>query len=136
DRLFGESVVTHEFVSGVPLCADCAGLGRQRRNNNVKAPRQKRLINDCIASDSVRAEDPRFSRRDRLGRDDGDTGAAPLARGLFIIAVVALDEARPATIGIGLLFRKPEVGAFEGVVIGLNELLVREIRTTLLRSEL
>src|SRR5437016_9518734 len=122
-------MLRQELISGIPLRAHCAGLRREWRNDNVKTSRQKRLIDGCIASDSVGAEDPRFSGRDRLRHNDGKAGEAPLARCSFIIPVIALDKAGAATIGVSLLFLEPEICAFEAVIIGFDELLVCEIRT-------
>jgi len=109
-------VVGHELVSVVPLRMHCAGLRGERRNDDVKATREQRLIDYCVASDSIGAEDPRFPGSDRLRHDDGEASEAPLARRCFIIAVLALDEARAATIGVSLLFPEPEIRAFEAVI--------------------
>ena len=78
-RLFGQPVLGHELISGVPLRAHRAGLRGERRNNNVKTSSEQRLIHDRIASDGVGAEDPRFSGRNRPGHNDGEACDAPLA---------------------------------------------------------
>src|SRR5205823_1506513 len=57
----------------------------------------------------------------------------PLALRRFVVAIVALDESGPATIGVGFLFREVEVRSFETVVIGLDEFVIREVRTFALR---
>src|SRR6266550_4488133 len=95
----------------------------------MKAAGQQRLIDRGVARHGIRTKDPRLSRRDRLWHDKRESGEPPLACCSFVVAVVALDEARAATIGVSLLFLEPDIGALQTVIIRFHELLVCEIRT-------
>ena len=52
-----------------------------------------------------------------------------MAGGRFVVAVVAIDEAGTSAIGPCLFFFKPNIRAFEAVVVCLDKLVARELRT-------
>src|SRR5689334_22405365 len=94
----------------------------------MKAAAQQRLINGGVASDCVSSKRPRFPWRGLLRHHYRDAARPPLARTFFIIAIVTFNAARSAAIGVSLLLVQPEVRAFEAVIPGFDELLVRELR--------
>src|SRR5437899_10253250 len=94
----------------------------------MKAAGNQRLINGGVTSNRVSPRRPRFPRRDLLWHDYRDAARHPLTRTFFLIAIVAVNEARSAAIGVSFLLIEPEVRAFEAVIISFDELFVRELR--------
>src|SRR5260370_36049634 len=114
-------MVDQRLVGFVPLLLQHTGLRAERRSNDVETLREQCQIDSRVPIDSVRAEDPRLSRRNVSRNNDRYAGGLEVAGRGGVITVVGLCEARPTGGCVSLFFLQVNKRRLQTSMIFLRE---------------